>query len=57
MNISSCLYQCYCLTSHFTTRYYLSFPKKCKSVLYFLHLLGLRMQGRPVRFTFTWLSL
>ena len=40
MNISSCLYQCYCLSSHFTIRYYFIFPQKCKSVLYFLHLLG-----------------
>ena len=41
MNISSCLYQCYCLSSHFTIRYYFIFPQKCKSILYFLHLLGL----------------
>jgi len=38
-NISSCLYQCYCLSSHFTIRYYLIFPQKCKSVLYCLRLL------------------
>ena len=41
MNISSCPYQCYCLPSHFTIRYYFIFPQKCKSVvLYFLLLLG-----------------
>ena len=32
MNISSCLYQCYCLSSHFTIRYYSIFPQKCKDV-------------------------
>ena len=40
MNITSCLYQCYCLSSHFTIRDYFIFPQKCKSVLYFLHLLN-----------------
>ena len=39
-NTSSCLYQCYCLSSHFTTHYYFIFPQKCKRVLYFLQLLG-----------------
>ena len=39
-NTSSCLYQCYCLSSHFTIHYYFIFPQKCKSVLYFLQLLG-----------------
>ena len=39
MNISSCRYQCYCLSSYFTICYYFIFPQKCKSVLYFLHLL------------------
>ena len=39
-NTSSCLYQRYCLSSHFTIRYYFIFPHKGKSVLYFLHLLG-----------------
>ena len=32
MIISSCPYQCYCLSSHFTIRYYFIFPQKCKSV-------------------------
>ena len=32
MKISSCLYQCYCLSSHLTIRYYFFLPKKCKSV-------------------------
>ena len=38
MNISSCLYQCYCLSS-LKIRYCFIFLQKCKSVLYFLHLL------------------
>ena len=41
MNIKNLPYWRYCLSSHFTIRYYLIFPQKCKSVLYFLHLLGL----------------
>ena len=38
MNISSCLDQCYHLSSHFTIRYYFIFPKKCKSVLSYFYL-------------------
>ena len=39
-NTSSCLYQCYCGSSHFTIHYYFIFPQKCKSVPYFLQLLN-----------------
>ena len=38
MNISSCLYQCYCLYCHFTICNYFIFPQK--------------MQQRPVFLTF-----
>ena len=33
MNIGSCFYQCYCLSSHLPIRYYYIFPQKWKSVL------------------------
>ena len=40
MNISSCLYQCYSLSSHFAIRYYFISLKKARASCIFLHLLG-----------------
>ena len=34
MNISNCLYQCYCLSLPLTIRDYFIFPQKCMNVLY-----------------------
>ena len=42
MNISSCLYQCYCLSLPLTIRDYFIFPQKCMNVLY---LCGADLEG------------
>ena len=59
-NISSCLYQCYCVSSHFTIRDYFIFPQKLKSVLNFLHFTcnfrGLRFRVFGLRFRYNRVS-
>jgi len=56
MNISSCLYQCYCLSSHFTIRYYFIFLTETNPRYYGLSLMR-TLTRRPysVRFKGSWL--
>ena len=56
MNISSCLYQCYCLSSHFTIRYYFIFLTEINSRYYGLSLVKTLTRGPyTVRFKGSWL--